>query len=206
MRILNLYAGLGGNRKHWNGDVTAIEIDPKIAAVYKSLYPNDTVIVGDALEYLQNHYSDFDFIWSSPKCQTHTRMALANKRFKTSPLPDMSLYQQIIFLTHFFKGRWVVENVKPYYEPLIKPSATLGRHLFWSNFEIPFHEPPTLKNFINLGTVAGSEILKDWLGIQYEGNIYYEGAHCPSQVLRNAVHPETGLHIFNSLPKELFAY
>lgn len=47
----------------------------------------------------------------------------------------MSLYQEIIFLKHNFKGLWVVENVKPYYKPLIK-GRLLQRHLFWSNFEI----------------------------------------------------------------------
>ena len=49
----------------------------------------------------------------------------------------MSLYQEILFLQHFYKGKWVVENVKPYYEPLIKPTAVIGRHYFWANFKIP---------------------------------------------------------------------
>jgi DNA (cytosine-5)-methyltransferase 1 len=40
INILNLYAGLGGNRKLWKDcQVTAIEYDPKIAAVYKELNP-----------------------------------------------------------------------------------------------------------------------------------------------------------------------
>ena len=47
----------------------------------------------------------------------------------------MTLYEEILFLKHHFKGKWVVENVKPYYEPLIKPQI-LERHCFWSNFEI----------------------------------------------------------------------
>ena len=64
-RVLNLYAGLGGNRSKWGDEyeVTAVEYDPSIAAIYADLYPNDTVIVGDALEYLVNHYHEFDFIW-----------------------------------------------------------------------------------------------------------------------------------------------
>ena len=49
MKILNLYAGIGGNRKLWeNVSVTAIEYDAKIAEIYKDLYPNDEVIVTDA--------------------------------------------------------------------------------------------------------------------------------------------------------------
>jgi DNA (cytosine-5)-methyltransferase 1 len=42
-KILNLYAGLGGNRKKWSGDikVTAIEFDPDIASFYHDQYPED---------------------------------------------------------------------------------------------------------------------------------------------------------------------
>jgi len=50
--------------------------------------------------------------------------------------PDMRLYQEIIFLQHYFKGKWVIENVISYYEPLIKP-VRIQRHYFWANFPIP---------------------------------------------------------------------
>ena len=47
MRILNLYAGIGGNRKLWGNDhqVTAIELEEDIANVYKQNFPNDNVII-----------------------------------------------------------------------------------------------------------------------------------------------------------------
>jgi DNA (cytosine-5)-methyltransferase 1 len=48
----------------------------------------------------------------------------------------MKLYEEIIFLNTFFKGKFVVENVKPYYKPLIEPQI-LGRHRFRSNIKIP---------------------------------------------------------------------
>ena len=78
MKILNLYAGIGGNRKLWNDvksdiEVTAVEYDQAIAQAYKDRFPNDIVIVGDALKYLLEHYKEFDFIWVSPPCQTHSR-------------------------------------------------------------------------------------------------------------------------------------
>lgn len=74
MKALNLYAGVGGNRKLWGGvEVTAVEFNPSIAAAYQDLYPNDTVIVGDAHQYLLDHYHEFDFIWASPPCQSHSR-------------------------------------------------------------------------------------------------------------------------------------
>lgn len=35
MKILNLYAGIGGNRKKWGDDheITAVELDEEIAAI-----------------------------------------------------------------------------------------------------------------------------------------------------------------------------
>ena len=74
MKVLNLYAGIGGNRKLWGDEheITAVEYDAKIAKIYQDFFPNDTVIVGDAHQYLLEHYSEFDFIWGSPPCPTHS--------------------------------------------------------------------------------------------------------------------------------------
>ena len=68
MKILNLYAGIGGNRKLWGDehDITAVEFEKQIADKYCELYPNDKMIVADAHEYLLNNYKQFDFVWSSP--------------------------------------------------------------------------------------------------------------------------------------------
>ncbi len=49
MKVLNGYAGIGGNRKLWdNVEVTAVEIEPKIAEIYQDFFPDDKVIVTDA--------------------------------------------------------------------------------------------------------------------------------------------------------------
>ena len=135
MKILNLYAGIGGNRKLWGDEheITAVEYKPEIAKIYQEIFPNDKVIVDDAHQYLLQHYKEFDFIWSSPPCPTHS----VTNNFLNSQghvrYPDMALYQEIIFLKHWFKGKWVVENVKSYYDPLCKPTE-VERHYFWSNF------------------------------------------------------------------------
>lgn len=141
MKILNLYAWIGGNRKLWwdKYDITAIEHNQWIANVYKKLYPSDTVIVTDAHQYLLDNYKKFDFIWSSPPCQSHSsfRQNIGVRFRGVNPqYPDMKLYQEIIFLKYNFEWKRVVENVKPYYEPLIKPIKILQRHLFRSNFDI----------------------------------------------------------------------
>lgn len=198
MRVLNLYAGLGGNRKLWTGcDVVAVENAPEIAAVYKRLHSADEVIVSDAHQYLLDHYEEFDFIWSSPPCPTHSKMAKAT-RHKLRRYPDMALYQEIIFLQHFFKGKWVVENVEPFYEPLIS-GKVMGRHIYWSNFELPYAVEKPPPDFVNLTNLAGKKKLMDWLGIHYEENIYYGNNHCPAQILRNCVHPNVGLMIYESM-------
>jgi len=197
MKVLNLYSGLGGNRKLWTGvSVTAIENNRQIAEVYKGLFRADTVLIDDAHQYLLDHAREFDFVWSSPPCQSHSRMMKAT-RHDVRKYPDMTLYQEIIYLQHFFKGRWVVENVKPYYTPLIKPTATFGRHLIWANFDITHKEVASYPNLINSTTVAAAEQLKEHYGIKYEGNLYTDGNHHPTQALRNCVPPELGLHIFN---------
>lgn len=204
MKILNLYAGLGGNRKNWEGhEVTAVEMEEKIANVYRDLFPEDTVVVGDAHQYLLDHGHEFDFVWSSPPCQTHSRMMKAT-RHKKPRYTDMSLYQEIVYLTHFFQGHWVVENVKPFYEPLISPTAVLGRHYFWASFPISQFDMPNHKGFIaGTNNVQASERLKDWLGIHYQGNIYYKDNHCPGQVLRNCVHPNVGEHVLECLMQHM---
>lgn len=198
MKVLNLYADLGGNRKLWSDcAVTAVELDPKIAAVYKRQHPQDKMILGDAHQYLLDHAADFDFIWSSPPCQTHSKMSKATRHKHIRRYADMRLYQEILFLQHFFKGRWVVENVIPYYTPLITPKI-LGRHAYWSNFDIGDYYEPIPNDFINLANLAGKQKLMDWLGIHYSENIYYGTNHCPAQILRNCVHPNEGLEIFRN--------
>ena len=199
MRILNLYAGIGGNRKLWGDDhqITAVEYNQEIADVYKANFPNDIVIVGDAHQYLLDHYKEPDFVWGSPPCPKHSKMMKAT-RHDVVDYFDARLYQEIILLEHFFKGRYCVENVVPYYKPLIKPTVKIGRHLFWSNFEIFDIESKTVKGFINkTDSPEAIQMLKDKLGIYYEKNIYINGNHSPGQVLRNAVDPKIGLHILN---------
>ena len=190
MNILNLYAGIGGNRKLWQDvDVTAVELNPQIANIYSNLYPDDTVVVGDAHDYLKKNYQNFDFIWASPPCQSHSsfRQNIC-VRYRNTPAkyPDMKLYQEILFLQYNFKGSWVVENVKPYYEPLIPPNAILQRHYFWSNFYIP-------KIYIPTDLIRKAQIpdLQKHIGIDLS---QYKISD-KRQILRNCVFPELGRHI-----------
>ena len=197
LRVLNLYSGLGGNRKLWEDvNVTAVEHDPKIAELYSRFYPQDKIVIGDAHQYLISNLDKFDFIWSSPPCQSHSKMSISGRHRKPR-YADMKLYEEIILLRQYFKGDWIVENVKPYYEPLI-PAQQVGRHLFWSNYEISAEDVKRPKNFINSGTVADKVKLQNWLDIHYDENVYYGKNHDPCQILRNCVHPKLGEQVFNS--------
>lgn len=204
IKILNLYAGIGGNRKLWgdNIEVTAIEFDEQIAKIYKDNFPNDNVIVTDAHKYLLEHFREFDFIWASPPCPTHSqvRKKLAFKKKKDGTIfeqnkpiyPDMTLYQEIIFLDNYFDGYYCVENVIPYYEPLIKPQI-LGRHCFWSNLELPNIKLEKKGNFDTL------EGLKERTGFDLSKYSNID----KRRIYRNCVEPEIGEYIFNKFKENI---
>jgi DNA (cytosine-5)-methyltransferase 1 len=181
MKILNLYSGIGGNRKLWGDehDITSVEYNEKIANKYRALFPNDTVVVADAHEYLLDHHKKFDFIWSSPPCQSHSTTNYFTQHIRKRPVyPSMKLYEEIIFLDNFYKGKFCVENVVSYYDPLIKP-LKIGRHYLWSNFNIKNIEQP-----------------KDDVGTMRQK---YGNKACKKPLEeRNAVNSELGLHILNS--------
>ena len=204
MKILNGYCGIGGNRRLWpdGHEITAVEMNPDIAKIYQDFFPNDNVIVCDFHQYLLEHYKEYDFIWSSPPCQSHS---VCNHFLKGQGIiryPDMKLYQEIILLKTHYKSKWVIENVKPYYEPLIQPQYS-GRHAFWSNFYI---------NKIDIDYDIGTMNRKASKDSQRKAII--REAQIPElidlhglkdfklknkrQVLRNCVLPKLGLHIFNA--------
>ncbi len=197
MNALNLYCGIGGNRKLWpkSVKVTAVELDPIIAAIYKKLFPLDEVIVADAHLYLLKNFQRFDFIWSSPPCQSHSQM---NYYLKEKRYPDMSLYEEAIFLRTFCKKPWVVENVRGYYAPLLKPSLEISRHLFWSNFAVSpcseIHWPQFGSNTRERETMLRKLV---WMGykLQYSD---FKGMSRPRQIVDNCVHPAYGLHLLRA--------
>jgi DNA (cytosine-5)-methyltransferase 1 len=207
MKILNAYAGIGGNRKLWgnNHDITAVELNPEIANIYKYSFPNDNVIVADAHEYLLEHFQEYEFIWASPPCQTHSRM---NKNFNRIKYADMKLYQEIILLQNWFKGKYCVENVWSYYEPLIKPKIR-NRHYYWCNFVV---EETTKKNPTKeIHNIIAQNTKSKRKRNNYDGSIVNQTLKTgffdiskfniktarKDQILRNCVNPEEGLYILN---------
>lgn len=198
-KILNCYAGLGGNRKLWGDDheVTAVELDPGVADIYRRYFPNDNIIIGDAHQYLIDHYHEFDIIWGSPPCPTHSRLnSFKNANvYQDIEYPDMRLYQEIIFLQKFFYGKYIIENVIPYYKPLI-PAQQIGRHLFWANFTIG---KCTVNDYGDLKNLNVTQLSK-----LHEFDVSnYQGYKRKRQILRNCVDAGVGKHIMDKALKEL---
>lgn len=190
-KVLNLYAGIGGNRKLWEDvEVTAVEYDPKIASIYQDFFPDDTVIVTDAHEYLLEHYGDsWDFIWSSPPCPSHSHirkeLAVEARKQNKAIYPDMKLYEEILFLQGYISNPWVVENVISWYEPLIKP-YDVANHYFWSNFNITNLSKKSREHHAN---IKGLEVRKGFDLSKYHGIDKI-------RLLRNYTESELGNHIF----------
>ena len=199
MKILNLYACLGGNRYKWNEvkndiEVTAVELDPEAARLYQERFPNDKVIVADAHQYLLDHYKEFDFIWSSPPCPTHSRARYwsIGANGKNPIYPDMKLYQEILLLEYHFKGKYVIENVIPYYEPMLSPKKR-GRHLYWTNFNLP-----TELNDRNASVCQGTDELNRLCEFHEFDFRAYKGNQPIVKMARNLVDYEAGKIIFET--------
>jgi DNA (cytosine-5)-methyltransferase 1 len=188
IKVLNLYAGIGGNRKLWKDvEVTAVELDEEIAGVYTTNFPQDKMVIADAHQYLLEHYKEFDFIWASPPCPTHSRLNFS--RLEKS-YPDMKLYQEILLLKSWFKGKFCIENVIPYYKPLIEPNVCLGRHYFWTNYIVPG------KEFTNIDVARSTQqqLAKD-LDMPTP-------RICARLLLRNCLKPTIGEYLFGCSLKD----
>lgn len=197
-KILNLYACLGGNRYKWdevanNLEITAVELDPEAARLYQERFPNDIVIVADAHQYLLDHYKEFDFIWTSPPCPTHSRLVQGNKNKIPMKYPDMKLYEEILFLKHLYSGKFVVENVIPYYDPLI-PAQKRHRHLYWTNFNLP----NVLTNReVRIG--AGTQEVRKLCEFHDYDFYKYKGNQLINKIARNLVDYEAGKTILETI-------
>lgn len=200
MKILNLFAGIGGNRTLWGDkhEITAVEHDQRIAMIYLKRFPNDKVIVGDAYEYLEVYFREFDVIWCSPPCTSHTCLLPPNiAQGCKGKLPDLRLYSLVIFLKSYFKGYYVIENVVPYYKPLITPTNKIGRHFFWSN--ITLQKKDGFKQFFKHGGGTKDTSLEDLCNFHKVDYDEFKNISNIKQYLRNCVDPEVGRYILDSI-------
>ncbi len=148
-KVLNLYAGVGGNRELWeNVEVDAVDNNLERISIYEDNFPKDGVFLKDVNDYLDDvDLNKYHFIWASPPCQTHSIMM----RFQDyNHSPDLnSLYGLMIDLKqkYDYQGKWAIENVTPRYG-LIYGTAfpipvKLGRHYIWANYPIESKDFPS---------------------------------------------------------------
>ncbi len=197
MKILDLYAGLGGTARGIQKILTerkipfeyvAIEIDSNVATTHKKNNPQSKVVVADALKYL-NQVDNFHFVWASPPCHTHSQWQMINKgRGIEIPKPDPTLW----FLIREFRKlaiNFVVENVRPYYKKPLDNSVKIGRHLFWSSYPIKsFQVKETLTRFNKMTII-------DWKEF-HELETIESTRYFKRQALRNVCHWSIAAGIF----------
>lgn len=192
MKILNLYSCLGGNRARWGDEheITSVELDPELCRLYRERFPGDTLVQADAHQYLLEHFREYDFIWSSPPCPTHSRARKWNT--KLEPVyPDMKLYQEIILLANYYDGLYCIENVMPYYQPLI-PGKNRGRHIYWTNFTIPSNLSSRKIDMVNADELSRFEKF-------HEVDVStYKGSQRKDKIVRNLVDYEAGRTILEA--------
>jgi len=197
VRVLDLYAGLGGTdkgirkvaaEKNIKLDYYAIEIDPAVCQAHKKNHLESNVICADVKDWLDK-VTDFDFVWASPPCQTHSINNYSNKAigYKTKPV-DWSLWHVIDILQRAETIPFVVENVKIWYNEPFKHNFKLDRHYFWTNLQlVPFdyHKKPA-KEWCHIS-------VKDW---QEYHQLEPATTGDKRQQLRNCVHWSIAAGIF----------
>ncbi len=204
LKILDLFAGIGGtatgiikcfHEKRISFTYTAVERDDEIADAFLENVNHRSevsLLRMDVRQVLKRGFvQQFDFVWASPPCQAHSR---ANWRAVKARKIDMLLWDVIEFLRKNAKN-YVVENVIPWYEPPIKWSTRIGRHVFWSNFPIvPFRPRKLPKDF-------------DYWGVGFLSSFYglkppqTKDGYKKRQSLRNVVDPEISYQIIKQFLK-----
>jgi len=153
MKALDLFCGLGG----WSDglvlegfDVTGVEIEPKIAALYKH-----RVIVADVCSLNPEDFRGFDLIVGSPPCRNFSILTTlgSHLKWKTRPDPEgegMRLVNAFLnFIEKANPSFWLMENVpflQRYYKKAKCTTKLEGdmRRCLWGNFP-PFLVPYSLK-------------------------------------------------------------
>jgi len=99
----------------------------------------------------------------------------------------------------------VIENVNPWYEIPIKPTVFLGRHYFWSNFNIMSKYFPKSRGSIDkipLKTLAEyKNINLEWLKSHKICN-WNRNHDVYRTLLRNMVNPKISKYILDSCLKQ----
>lgn len=144
-KILDLFCCAGGAGEGYRlagFDVTGVDINPQPKNPHR-------FILGDALEYLESHWFNYDAIHASPPCQAYTKAA---KQWRK----EGREYPDLIAATRCALKRtglpWVIENVPgaPLRNPTLLNGAMFGLRihrprLFEASFPLPLMLEPQQK-------------------------------------------------------------
>lgn len=200
MRILDLYGGVGGTgigihevcqeEFGLEYDYMIVENDEEVIKYHALNCPRSHIYKEDAINWLDK-LENFDFIWVSPPCKSHSMAMLFWSNTEKFRQIDKDLFKWIRKTRELKLPAIVVENVVPYYGFKYKPTCMIGRHVFWANFPIlPFEVPKRPKAFDYMTK-------NDWCN--YKGIIA-----ATREQARAAVHPAIAGGIFKQFlqPKQ----
>jgi len=200
MILLDLFAGVGGTAlgiqnfledRNITYSYYAVEYDNEIIKAHELFRPQSIVIEADAYIIVYSDLREYAFIWASPPCQSHSQCNM----FWDRRNPDMRLWDLINYFKELSKP-FIVENVKPYYKPLIKPTLKIRRHYFWSNLPLePFEFEKSPKGFTRMS-------IEDWRiyhNVPKEAITHIRDLKRRRQILRNMVHWSISYNLFKQV-------
>lgn len=97
---------------------------------------------------------------------------------------------------HHFQGKYCVENVVSYYEPLISAEER-ERHLYWCNFKLPIILSDRHKKFGDSYN-GKTETLTSWSQFHDYDFTKYKGEQSVLKMARNLVDYEAGKTILDT--------
>jgi DNA (cytosine-5)-methyltransferase 1 len=138
MRLLDLFCKAGGGAMGYHragfDEIVGIDIEPQ------KRYPFEFVQC-DAMEYVRDHWMEFDAIHASPPCQAYTAINQVNKKRWGYEPPHPKLIEPTRRLLQRTNIPWVIENVPnaPLQNPVVLCGSMFGlgvmRHrLFETSF------------------------------------------------------------------------
>jgi len=176
-------------------EYVAVDNDRKVLQVHSLLNPHSKTVLEDAWLISDDRLLQYDFVWASPPCESHS--VLCWKR-KDKPKPDMRLWWLIRRLRKL-KVPFIVENVRPYYGTILKPTAKAGRHLLWSNLSLKSVQLNSNVTFYDIHN------RRDAL-VEYHGLPGWVARVATRDMLRDMMHPQLSYKLAKQVIPFILSY